>query len=241
MTIDENIKRYRLRKHMTQADLAKAIGSTLRMVQRYEAPEETSNSVIPSVPILRKIAKALDVNISDIIEDTNNKHDFPTINHFYNSLTEGFSETNMADTNKNKVKNILLFYMFKNIYNEYKMDEHTEMDAFDYYFSDSSFPQFLYDQIASIILGSTIQNLVQVKLGRNKPMVESKRKLEELNKNLDLDTLFTVFNYFDDNKKIYDLLQFTAEKMNEYNAEDDLGIPKRIHDMVDDFTETKGR
>lgn len=226
---------------MTQADLAKAIGSTVRMVQRYEAPEDTSNSVIPSIPILRKIAKVLEVNISDIIEDTSDKHDSPTVNHFYNNLTEGFSVTDMTDTNKNKVKNILLFYIFKNIYNEYKMNQHTEMDAFDYYFSDSSFPQFLYDQIASIILGSTIQNLVQVKLGRNKPIVESESKLEELNKNLDLDTLFTVFNYFDDKKKIYDLLRFTAEKMNEYNAEDELGISKRIHDMVDDFTETKGR
>lgn len=238
MTIDENIKRYRVRKHMTQADLAKAIGSTVRMIQRYEAPEDTSNSVIPSVPILRKIAKVLEVNVSDIIEDDSSEKESLSIRNFYDTLTRDYSDTDMKDVNRARVENFLLFNIFKTIYYKYELNEHTEVDAFNFYFSDSSFSQFLYDQFASIVIGSVTQNLIKIKLGKNKPLEESKVKLKTLKEDIDLDSLFFIFHQFNDSNKVHDFLKYTVAKIYEYNSEDNMEILRRLDEVMESFNKS---
>lgn len=64
MKIGNNIKLYRKQKGLTQKQLAEKIGSTDSAITRYE-----SNSREPSIETITKIAEALGVPISKLLED----------------------------------------------------------------------------------------------------------------------------------------------------------------------------
>lgn len=61
--IGENIKRYRLQRGMTQADLAKRIGKTHSTVSMYESGE-----ILPRMGTLEKIASVFGVPKSELVE-----------------------------------------------------------------------------------------------------------------------------------------------------------------------------
>lgn len=64
MSIGENIKKARKSKKMTQKELAKFIGKSERMVQKYEKGE-----IEPSFETLEKIAGTLEVFVFEFLDD----------------------------------------------------------------------------------------------------------------------------------------------------------------------------
>ena len=64
MKIGQNIKKYRKKKGLTQKQLAEKIGTTDSAITRYE-----SNSREPSIETITKIAEALGIPVSKLIED----------------------------------------------------------------------------------------------------------------------------------------------------------------------------
>ncbi len=62
--IGENLRRLRVREAMTQAELAQKAGLTAATVARAERNERE-----PNMSTLRKLANALGVHPSDLIED----------------------------------------------------------------------------------------------------------------------------------------------------------------------------
>lgn len=71
MSISDNIKKIRKEKGLTQKDLAKGIGKSIRMVQKYEKGE-----VYPSIDILNNIADILEVTLNDFIDSKTEKINF---------------------------------------------------------------------------------------------------------------------------------------------------------------------
>ncbi|HXU27237.1 MAG TPA: helix-turn-helix transcriptional regulator [Bacteroidia bacterium] len=61
--IGENIRKYRLKKNLTQLDLAAACGFEESSIGRLE-----NGNTNPTIKTLLKIAKALDVKLSDLVK-----------------------------------------------------------------------------------------------------------------------------------------------------------------------------
>jgi transcriptional regulator with XRE-family HTH domain len=61
--IGENLKKARFRAGLTQAELAEKAGTTQTTVARIER-----DAVQPEVTTVRKLAKALDVSIADLLD-----------------------------------------------------------------------------------------------------------------------------------------------------------------------------
>lgn len=66
--IGENIKYYRLKRYLSQADLAKKIGCTQKSISLYE-----SNKVEPKTEMIKKIAYVLDVSWTRLLMNTTHK------------------------------------------------------------------------------------------------------------------------------------------------------------------------
>lgn len=64
VNLSENIKFFRKKKGMTQKDLAEILDVTTRTIQNYE-----SDNREPSIDILTKIAAALEIPLSELLED----------------------------------------------------------------------------------------------------------------------------------------------------------------------------
>jgi transcriptional regulator with XRE-family HTH domain len=62
--IGENLKKARFRAGLTQAELAEKAGTTQTTVARIER-----DAVQPEVTTVRKLAKALDASIADLLPD----------------------------------------------------------------------------------------------------------------------------------------------------------------------------
>lgn len=60
--INENIKKYRTEKNLTQEQLAEKVYSTKSTISKWE-----SGDITPSIDILKIIAKALEVNVYDLM------------------------------------------------------------------------------------------------------------------------------------------------------------------------------
>lgn len=69
MEIGERIKAARKKRGLTQKQLAKRIGKSLRMLQKYEDGEAT-----PSVPVLKIISGALDIEFDDLVRFTKGEY-----------------------------------------------------------------------------------------------------------------------------------------------------------------------
>ena len=67
MKTNQLIKKYRNERGLTQTELANKIGKSLRMVQKYESDKDKKTSVEPSLEVLREIAKALGIEIGELI------------------------------------------------------------------------------------------------------------------------------------------------------------------------------
>lgn len=57
-----NLKFARIRKNLTQAELAEKVGIT----NKYLSMLETGNATNPSKPVMQKIAEALDIPVQDL-------------------------------------------------------------------------------------------------------------------------------------------------------------------------------
>ena len=62
--LGDNIKYYRTAKGFSQAELGSRIGRTQQVVFAYECGD-----AMPSLTVLLKIAKALDITIEDLVQD----------------------------------------------------------------------------------------------------------------------------------------------------------------------------
>ena len=62
--IGERLKRQRTRRALTQAELAERAGVAVATVARIER-----NEIEPRMPTLRKLARALDVDPAELVED----------------------------------------------------------------------------------------------------------------------------------------------------------------------------
>lgn len=80
MSIGNNIKHYRKQLGLTQTQLGEHIGVTYRMIQKYEAPENTKYNVVPSIAVLRKLAEALHVSVSDFLAEEEKEASIATKN-----------------------------------------------------------------------------------------------------------------------------------------------------------------
>lgn len=58
------LKQLRKARGLTQKDLAKRVGITQQAIARYEAQERT-----PSLRVLKRLAKALDVDMVELLND----------------------------------------------------------------------------------------------------------------------------------------------------------------------------
>ncbi|WP_279325000.1 helix-turn-helix domain-containing protein [Clostridium perfringens] len=67
LNIGENIKKIRKSKNMTQKELAEKLGKSTRMIQKYE-----NNEVTPSLGVIHKISKILNVNFLNTDDTTIN-------------------------------------------------------------------------------------------------------------------------------------------------------------------------
>lgn len=204
MTIGENIKRYRVRKHMTQSELAEAIGVTYRMLQKYEAPEDANHNVIPSVAMIRKIAEVLEVNIANIIEDPNYIDLSTSINDYYEKLTEKKIKEDKLNLDTDPIKVGAFNYVYKTIYNDYQLEKQTQMDVSEFILKDRYFVQNLYEQISSLIIGATIQNLVKIKLGKNVPSEVGEEVTEEPSAT-DWNVVYRLLELIDDRDKLQEV------------------------------------
>lgn len=63
MSLGNNIRKYRNINQLRQVDLAKMIGKSTRMLQKYEA-----NEVTPSLELIKEIAAILNVSVYDLLE-----------------------------------------------------------------------------------------------------------------------------------------------------------------------------
>lgn len=70
MAIGDNIKKYRNENKISQAKLSELIGKSKSSIEKYEA-----NKVVPSIPALKDIAKALNIDVAKLT-DSNNYIDF---------------------------------------------------------------------------------------------------------------------------------------------------------------------
>lgn len=61
MSVGENIKEYRKNKKITQKQLAELINKNDRTIQKYEKGE-----IIPPIPVIEEIAKALNCEYTDL-------------------------------------------------------------------------------------------------------------------------------------------------------------------------------
>ena len=62
MSFGENLRKYRLKKNMSQIELGKAIGVSDRMIQKYEAGVS-----IPKIDVVAKCVRVLRVTYDDLL------------------------------------------------------------------------------------------------------------------------------------------------------------------------------
>jgi hypothetical protein len=62
------------------------------------------------------------------------------------------------------------YYLYQTIFQSYQLESHAEMNAFDFYYSDSRFAQTLFDQIVNTTIGAIMRNIIEIKRGSNKPV-----------------------------------------------------------------------
>lgn len=92
MNIGERIKEIRLKKGVTQKELAKRLGIATNSLSRYEIGER-----IPSLEMIEKIALALDVSPSVLIFGEANSLAYSLLNgsdEIINAVTNGFPNGN---------------------------------------------------------------------------------------------------------------------------------------------------
>ena len=96
--MNECLKAQRKKAGLTQKQVAKQAGITERAYQRYEAMAET---VFPDVRIAKKIAKALQLAVSDL-----SMYDFrhSAITHALNAGENPFAVAQMAGTSVAKIE-----------------------------------------------------------------------------------------------------------------------------------------
>lgn len=83
MELKDKISKFRKLSGLTQIELAKKVGITTRAIQNYEM-----GSRIPRIDILTKIANALDVEVNDLVTDSE---------HFVIEANEQYGSKGKAD------------------------------------------------------------------------------------------------------------------------------------------------
>ena len=64
MNIGENLKRLRVQRNMTQADIAKAVNASQSMIAQVERGTKTL-----TLPLAKTIVDALDCKLDDLLDD----------------------------------------------------------------------------------------------------------------------------------------------------------------------------
>lgn len=65
MTLRTNLKKYRKKKNFNQKDLSERSGVSFSMVSKLETGEQSN----PSLDVLNKLAKSLDVEVNQLLEN----------------------------------------------------------------------------------------------------------------------------------------------------------------------------
>lgn len=174
MTIAENIKRFRLGKNMSQTELGSKVGVTYRMIQKYESLGNTKSSVVPSISMIKKIAQALEVKIADIIDDDSFVNSTPTLQDYYNKVSKTLSETNAFVKLERDLEDHVFYFIFDGIYCDYHMRDHTGMSSDEFLAAHPDFLVQMREEITSSIIGVVLTTIVEMKLGKNKPIKKRK-------------------------------------------------------------------
>lgn len=214
MTIGENIKKYRVRRNITQSELAESIGVTLRMMQKYEAPEEASTSVIPSIPVLRKIAHVLDTTVSALVDEEPIQGGEVQLSNFYEFLVQRNQIENKRDNEQRRALESASFILFLYFYKKNCLEKITGMNVYDFYVSDAKLQEELIKGFYSIIIGGVHQNMLKVKSGQNKPHPKQYERFKKFEKNWD--SINIVLESFLERDSVEDLLQFTLLKQSQF-------------------------
>ena len=173
MGIGENIKRFRLRKHMSQTELGDKVGVTYRMIQKYEASEDAPNSVIPSIDMVKKLAEALEVRFYDIVEEGPNKEETMSVKDYFNTITKKAPKFEIMSNSFDQLERDIFYYIFKKLYQDYHLEFLTGMDAIKFFNSDITFSNKIYEMFASCVVGSVTNNIIKIQTGKEKPHDDS--------------------------------------------------------------------
>lgn len=83
MSLGDNIKKIRTSKNVTQRELAEKLSVSTRTIQNYESGNRT-----PNIEALRKIAEALEIDISYLLFNKKESQEIEEISNYYNELYE---------------------------------------------------------------------------------------------------------------------------------------------------------
>lgn len=135
MIVSENIRKYRKQAKLTQKQLAEKIDKKEVTIRRYE-----KGDIVPPLPVIKDIAIALNISISDIIGDDDNLN--------WEAIKEGYTENidsyyrrpsdvklrndfkNVSDTIDNFLSNEYIEKEFNYKYNNLSNDEQIEFNSF---------------------------------------------------------------------------------------------------------------
>lgn len=93
-SLGKNIKKYRKISKLTQTELGKKIGKSLRMIQSYESGE-----TIPSLDVINNISQETGVNLLNIVGEVDYKQIIDD-----DSLNEQGEEISVSDIDLNRIK-----------------------------------------------------------------------------------------------------------------------------------------
>lgn len=154
MTIGENIKRVRKEKGLTQKELAKKLNVSEPMISQYESKETLKLETI------RKIAKALDVYMSELISDWNEFSNEEIQEDIELAENYGKHEDNKYIT-KHNLNQLIEELSNINISFEYLMKDEEQIDE-DTFFHDVSKDKLTFE-IFNDHLELTLKELKQIK------------------------------------------------------------------------------
>lgn len=175
MSVGENIKKYRKEKGITQTQLGKIIGKSLRMIQKYEAVDNTENSVTPSIELLQKIAEALEIPINSLLESPGSW--YISGEGLEVDMDEAAIEKHEKYLNDQKriekdfkhLIEIKVYELFKRSYLLNKLDKKYKMSPDDFIYKDKYFFDHLYESLNDNVLNNIKVYSQRIQNGENSP------------------------------------------------------------------------
>lgn len=166
MNINESIKNAREEKGISQRELGRRIGKTGQYISYLEGNVNAN----PGIDLLIQIAEVLEVSINDLI-GLKQGDSIQSIYSESKSYDLGYGQPVIAN---GKISNTYLlrplFNLYAAVYNHYKFDEKTGVNALDFFYTDQDFAKTLLSGTISLMLGEVINTQSRIRDGVNIPV-----------------------------------------------------------------------